>query len=158
MKTPQTRPIIAVLSLLFCFCMIWDVLHMPEGHDKTIAVQVLSAITTLLGMILAYYFGANHKSSAVTETVPKNNAMLQKQVFWGILSLEDIITDENSPFNGMKAKDIPSISDNHEVGMDDTDQAVLLVNTLSPVSLTFSYGVVFSEAAEFIGSKPRRPR
>lgn len=158
MKTPQTRPIIAVLSLLFCFIMIWDVLHMPDGHDKTIAVQVLSAITTLLGMILAYYFGANHKGSTSTETEPKTNVDMQKQVFWGIHQMEDLIDDQNSPFHGMMAKEIPGLSANYEILLDDTNQAVLAVNTLTSVSLTFGYGVVPSEPTEFIGNKPRRPR
>lgn len=159
MKFPQTRPIIAVLTLIFCFYMIRDVLHLPPGHDKTIAVQILSALTTFLGFVFGYYFGATHKTPAITEQPTKNNDKMTKQVFWGIGQLEDIVTEDNSPFNGMMAKSIPQISDNYEVMLDDTNVPVLVVNTVTSVSLTFVYGPIYSEPAEFIGGRPvRKPR
>lgn len=159
MKIPQTRPIIAVLTLLFCFYMIRDVLHLPPGHDKTIAVQILSALTALLGFVYGYYFGATHKAPTATEQPIKNQNKMQKQVFWGIGQLEDLITDESSPFNGMMAKSIPQLSDNFEVMLDDGSVPVLVVNTLTSVSLTFVYGPIMSEPAEFIGGRPvRKPR
>lgn len=158
MKVPQTRPIIAVAALLFCFFLIWDILHMPPEHDKTIAVQVLSAITTLLGMVLAYYFGATHKSDSNSPT-NNNNAKKMKQVFWGISSLEDLVlkVDGVTLADPIKAKEMPDYYPSYEVLLDDTDTPVLAATTSSPIILTFAYGDVPSIISDFIGSKPRKP-
>lgn len=160
MKAPQTRPIIAILSLLFCFAMIWDILHMPPGHDKTIAVQVLSAITTLLGMILAYYFGATHKGSTSEPSLPKSKTDKMKQVFWDIPSLQL----EVSAIPGIlitppiPVLELPDTYPEYEIGVDNTDIQVLMVLTEEPVTITVD-GVNYTSAvAEFIGGKPRRPR
>lgn len=159
MKPPATRPSIAIISLLFCFAIVYLILTKHADAKETILIQVLSFITVIVTLILNYYFGATHKSDSNSPT-NNNNSKKMKQVFWGINSLEDLVlkVDGIALAVPIKAKEMPDYYPSYEVMVDDTDTPVLAAATSSTITLTFAYGDVLSVVSEFIGSKPRRPR
>lgn len=158
MKPPATRPSIAIISLLFCFGIVYLILTRHADAKETILIQVLSFITVIVTLILNYYFGATHKGTTDDLLKPKTKKM--KQVFWEIPSLQL----EVSAIPGILLTPsiptmlLPDSYPEYEIGTDDTGTDVLMVTSEIPVTITVN-GVNYTSAvAEFIGSKPRRPR
>lgn len=161
-KTSTTTLIaLSVVGLSFLI-LILTVLGVVDSTE-TMQTQIVQLVSSLLVLVLGFYFGATHQSNQNTNTTTKPpTKMPNPQIFWDITPNGDTkITSINSTPIDFSYWD-QFLFDNPDFSIikDSTDQDVLAVQTNSTMTLGYSTPsggfTANSVVADFYGTRPVR--
>lgn len=71
-KLTEIRGVLAILLTISCISILFTTIII-FGKEKEVLMFVLSQISTIIGVVIGYYFGSSHKSSNVDNKENTNN-------------------------------------------------------------------------------------
>lgn len=150
MKKASTTTIIGFTTVILCFIILILTLTGLVHSSETMQTQIVQLTSSILILVLGFYFGASHKQEPKTK-----ETMIE--VFWDLPLTTTIVEIDGNPITPTAAQDLKNINPNFSVLPDDTNVHVLTVGT-TPTSLKGSNDVIYtSVTSEFAGGRPQRP-
>lgn len=158
-KRTTTTTFLAYLTITLCFVILILTLTGLVHSSETMQTQIVQLCSTVMMVVLTFYFGATHKSES-----PNQNSQQMPTVFWTIQSLNDQVIEVNgvqSNYASCQAL-VNAQPNSYQIVQDDTNVYVLIYtgSGSSTLKLNGQNGIYLSTSvqAQFHGGRPVRPK
>lgn len=158
LNKPSTTTVIGLTTIILCFVILILTLVGLVHSSETMQTQIVQLVSSLMVLVLGFYFGATHKSES-----PNQNNQQMTTVFWTIQSLNDQVIEVNGvQSNYQNCQALVNANQSYQIVQDDTNVYVLIYtgSGSSTLKLNGQNGIYLSTSvqAQFHGGRPVRPK